>query len=150
MEEAETLRYNGKIRGKIRTILGLSKKTKKLKTITRNNSLPHTKYKINKANKKSITPFERGLALAAKTTSTWNSQPNPSQVYIFDRRVHHGEIGVLLGLYGLHKNDPELFGLGIGLALDDIHDVNEWFTFKQRNYSNNYFSTANTLDGVVF
>jgi len=90
------------------------------------------------------------LALAAKTTSTWNSQPNPSQVYIFDRRVHHGEIGVLLGLYGLHKNDPELFGLGIGLALDDIHDVNEWFTFKQRNYSNNYFSTANTLDGVVF
>lgn len=130
-------------------MLGLPNKNKKLKTVTKNNSLSLRKSKINKLNKKLITPFERGLELATTITSAWNSQSNPPQVYIFDKRVHHGEAGVLLELYGLHKKDPELFGLGLGLALDDIHDANEWFTFKQRNYSNNYLPITNTMNGMI-
>jgi hypothetical protein len=36
-------------------------------------------------------------------TSYWNSQENPSKVYLFNRRVHHGAIGALLGLSSLYK-----------------------------------------------
>jgi ferritin-like metal-binding protein YciE len=80
--------------------------------------------------------FRLGSAVADMLTSYWNSKENPSKVYIFNRRVHHGAIGSLLGLSALYKNNPLitgiLSGLGSGLQKDDYNDTNEWFLFKKR------------------
>ena len=80
--------------------------------------------------------FSLGSAVADMLTSYWNSKENPSKVYIFNRRVHHGAIGSLLGLSTLYKNNPLitgiLSGLGSGLQKDDYNDTNEWFLFKKR------------------
>ena len=80
--------------------------------------------------------FSLGSAVADMLTSYWNSKENPSKVYIFNRRVHHGAIGSLLGLSTLYKNSPLitgiLSGLGSGLQKDDYNDTNEWFLFKKR------------------
>ena len=80
--------------------------------------------------------FRLGSAVADMLTSYWNSKENPSKVYIFSRRVHHGAIGSLLGLSTLYKNNPLitgiLSGLGSGLQKDDYNDTNEWFLFKKR------------------
>ncbi len=142
MEEIETFHNHRKIHNNIRKILGLPIKNKKVKT-TKNSLTSQRKYKDHSIQQKSFTPFERGLTLATMATSGWNSQPNPPQVYVFNRRVHHGEAGVLVGLYGLYKNDPELCGIGLGLALDDIRDINEWFTFKQRDFSVDQYASIN-------
>jgi ferritin-like metal-binding protein YciE len=81
-------------------------------------------------------PFQTGSAIADILTSYWNSKENPSKVYIFNRRVHHGAIGALLGLSALYKKQPMitgiLSGLGAGLAKDDYNDVKEWFLFKKK------------------
>ena len=81
-------------------------------------------------------PFQIGSAIADILTSYWNSKQNPSKVYIFNRRVHHGAIGTLLGLSALYKKQPMitgiLSGLGAGLAKDDYNDVKEWFLFKRK------------------
>jgi len=84
--------------------------------------------------------FETGLSIAKLLTSYWNSQQNPGKAYIFNRRVHHGEIGSLLGLSNLFKKSQPLpagilSGLGEGLAKDDYDDRKEWFTFKKKNHS---------------
>ena len=80
--------------------------------------------------------FRLGSAVADMLTSYWNSKENPSKVYIFNRRVHHGAIGSLLGLSALYKNNPLitgiLSGLGSGLQKDDYNDTKEWFLFKKR------------------
>jgi ferritin-like metal-binding protein YciE len=80
--------------------------------------------------------FRLGSAVADMLTSYWNSKENPSKVYIFNRRVHHGAIGSLLGLSALYKDNPLitgiLSGLGSGLQKDDYNDTNEWFLFKKR------------------
>jgi hypothetical protein len=80
--------------------------------------------------------FNLGSAVADMLTSYWNSKENPSKVYLFNRRVHHGIIGALLGLSGLYKNSPMvtgiLSGLGTGLQKDDYNDFKEWFLFKKR------------------
>ena len=80
--------------------------------------------------------FRLGSAVADMLTSYWNSKEKPSRVYIFNRRVHHGAIGSLLGLSTLYKNNPLitgiLSGLGSGLQKDDYNDTNEWFLFKKR------------------
>jgi ferritin-like metal-binding protein YciE len=80
--------------------------------------------------------FSLGSAVADMLTSYWNSKENPSKVYIFNRRVHHGAIGSLLGLSTLYKNNPLitgiLSGLGSGLQKDDYNDTNEWFLFKKK------------------
>jgi len=81
--------------------------------------------------------FQIGLLIAKLITSYWNTQKNPGEAYIFNRRVHHGEIGSLLGLSNLFKKSQPvptglLSGLGEGLAKDDYHDMKEWFTFKKR------------------
>ena len=49
--------------------------------------------------------FKVGSAIADMLTSQWNSQKNPSKVYLFNRRVHHGAIGALLGLSSLYKKN---------------------------------------------
>src|SRR5215210_5319969 len=80
--------------------------------------------------------FNLGSAVADMLTSYWNSKENPSKVYIFNRRVHHGAIGALLGLSTLYKNNPMitgiLSGLGSGLQKDDYNDFKGWFLFKKR------------------
>jgi ferritin-like metal-binding protein YciE len=81
-------------------------------------------------------PFQIGSAIADILTSYWNSNEDPSKVYIFNRRVHHGAIGALLGLSALYKKQPMitgiLSGLGAGLAKDDYNDFKEWFLFKKK------------------
>ena len=83
---------------------------------------------------------QTGLDIANLMTYFWSSQKNPSKVYISNRRVHHGEIGSLLGLSNLLKKSQPiptgiLSGLGEGLVKDDIADKDEWFTFKKRDDS---------------
>jgi ferritin-like metal-binding protein YciE len=79
--------------------------------------------------------FNLGSAVADLLTSYWNSKENPSKVYLFNRRVHHGAIGALLGLSTLYKDNPMitgiLSGLGSGLQKDDYNDFKEWFMFKK-------------------
>ena len=80
--------------------------------------------------------FKVGSAVADMLTSYWNSQKNPSKVYLFNRRVHHGAIGALLGLSSLYKKNPLvtgiLSGLGAGLQKDDSKDSEEWFLFRKK------------------
>ena len=80
--------------------------------------------------------FNLGSAVGDMLTSYWNSKENPSKVYLFNRRVHHGTIGALLGLSTLYKDNPMitgiLSGLGSGLQKDDYNDFKEWFLFKKR------------------
>jgi ferritin-like metal-binding protein YciE len=80
--------------------------------------------------------FNLGSAVADMLTSYWSSKENPSKVYLFNRRVHHGTIGALLGLSDLYKDNPMitgiLSGLGSGLQKDDYNDFKEWFSFKKR------------------
>jgi len=82
------------------------------------------------------SPFRLGSAIGDILTSYWNSKENPSKVYIFNRRVHHGGIGALLGLASLYKNQPVitgiLSGLGARLAKDDYKDSKDWFSFKKK------------------
>ena len=83
-----------------------------------------------------------GSSIGRIATDIWNSQKNPGKAYIFDRRVHHGEIGVLLGLSNLfRKSRPDaagvLAGLGEALSQDDIADKKEWFQFKRREIKPN-------------
>jgi hypothetical protein len=90
----------------------------------------------NKKNHQHEESFQLGSIIANILTSSWNSKENPSKVYIFNRRVHHGAIGALLGLSALYKKQPIitgiLSGLGAGLAKDDYNDFKEWFLFKKK------------------
>jgi ferritin-like metal-binding protein YciE len=92
--------------------------------------------KSSKKNDQYREPFEIGSTIADILTSYWNSKEDPSKVYIFNRRVHHGAIGALLGLSALYKKQPMitgiLSGLGAGLAKDDYNDFKEWFLFKKK------------------
>jgi ferritin-like metal-binding protein YciE len=80
--------------------------------------------------------FKVGSVVADMLTSYWNSQKNPSKVYLFNRRVHHGAIGALLGLSSIYKKNPLitgiLSGLGAGLQKDDSKDSKEWFLFRKK------------------
>ena len=80
--------------------------------------------------------FKLGSTVADMLTSYWNSQENPSKVYLFNRRVHHGAIGALLGLSSVYKKNPLvtgiLSGLGAGLQKDDHKDSKEWFLFRKK------------------
>jgi hypothetical protein len=96
--------------------------------------------KDDNAFEKNNEAFQAGLSIAKLLTSYWNSQRNPAKAYIFNRRVHHGEIGSLLGVSNLfNKSQPLpsgiLSGLGEGLAKDDYGDVKEWFMFKKKDTS---------------
>jgi len=94
--------------------------------------------------------FKLGSAIGDVLTSYWNSKENPSKIYIFNRRVHHGGIGALLGLSSLYKNQPIitgiLSGLGARLAKDDYKDSKEWFAFKKKedDVEGNDFKNNNT------
>jgi ferritin-like metal-binding protein YciE len=100
-----------------------SSESKMLNEIGKNNDNPNESFKL-------------GSAVADLLTSYWSSQENPSKVYLFNRRVHHGTIGTLLGLSSIYKKNPIvsgiLSGLGAGLRKDDSKDFKEWFLFRKK------------------
>ena len=62
----------------------------------------------------------------------------PSKVYLFERRIHHGEIGViLLSILSIGKIPPILssfvIGCGLGLIRDDLQDKSKWFKFQKKS-----------------
>ena len=83
-----------------------------------------------------------GSSIGKLITNIWNSQKNPGKAYLLNRRVHHGEIGILLGLSNLIKKSRPatagvFSGLGEALAQDDIGDKEEWFSFKKKEDKTN-------------
>ncbi|MDX1371445.1 MAG: hypothetical protein R3321_03205 [Nitrososphaeraceae archaeon] len=84
-----------------------------------------------------------GFIIAEILTHYWKKN-NLKEVYIFNRRIHHGEIGILLLTLLLSRGlSPSLLstftGLGIGLIKDDIKDISKWFTFKEKEKENEMF-----------
>jgi hypothetical protein len=82
-----------------------------------------------------------GITAAEILISYWNSRYNiPPKVYVFNRRIHHGEIGTLLALSSLLLRGTSiptataaiLAAIGIGLVRDDCGDIREWFRLKKR------------------
>jgi hypothetical protein len=61
----------------------------------------------------------------------------PKKVYLFNRRMHHGQIGLLLMLSLFFRGGSVpatiLTGVGIGLVKDDYTDIREWFLFKKKD-----------------
>ena len=54
-----------------------------------------------------------GVTAAEILTSYWNSKHNivaPPKVYVFNRRVHHGEIGALLAVLFVLKRNFNMSG----------------------------------------
>ncbi len=86
-----------------------------------------------------------GFATAELLLSYWKSRYNESpspRVYIFGRRIHHGEIGTLLALSSLFFGRTSismpatiLTGLGLRLVMDDYADFSEWFRLKKKDAS---------------
>src|SRR6266571_3196313 len=86
-----------------------------------------------------------GTTTAELLTSCWHSRHNqspPPKVYFFNRRIHHGEIGALLGISALFLRGTSsptaaaaaiLTGMGIGLVKDDYLDIMNWFKFTKKN-----------------
>ena len=70
-----------------------------------------------------------------KTNSKRESRPS-NKVFLFNRRLHHGQIGLLLTLPLLFRGGSvpaAIFtGIGIGLAKDDYADFREWFHFRKK------------------
>jgi len=92
----------------------------------------------DKFSDKNKEAFRIGISIAKLITYSWNSQEKPRKVYLFNRRVHHGGVGSLLGLSDLFKKFQPiptgiLSGLGEGLAKDDYADRDEWFKFKKKH-----------------
>jgi hypothetical protein len=83
-----------------------------------------------------------GSTIGKIITNIWNSQKNPGKAYILNRRIHHGEIGILLELSNLFKKCRPatagiLSGIGEALSNDDIADKGEWFKFKKKENKRN-------------
>lgn len=97
-----------------------------------------------------------GTTAAEILTSYWHSRHNqfpPPKIYFFNRRIHHGEIGILLGLSALFlrgTSNPSaaaasiLTGVGIGLVKDDYLDIMNWFTFAKKNVDQNLTRVSTT------
>jgi len=77
------------------------------------------------------TPISQGVEDMQKIINSWNSQPNPPQVYILGYRIHHGLVSALIGLYGLYKGDGYLVGAGLAGVADDIGDADHWLDFEK-------------------
>lgn len=119
------------------------KKRSRTKKTRKNNTL-YSSYRgtapILTKRRKRLTEFEKGRQIARSCMSLYNSQTNRAPGYIDDTRIHHGEIGAVSVVAGVLTNDKLLTGFGTELMIDDIHDVPEWFTFKERDYSQYRFA----------
>jgi hypothetical protein len=96
----------------------------------------------DKFSDKNKEAFRLGMSIAKLITYSWNSQEKPGKVYLFNRRVHHGGVGSLLGLSDLFKKFQPipsgiLSGLGEGLVKDDYADRDKWFKFEKKKDDNN-------------
>jgi hypothetical protein len=58
----------------------------------------NTRNSLRRGNLDKNEPFQVGLTIAKLLTSSWNSQQKPPKIHFFNRRIHHGEVGALLGL----------------------------------------------------
>src|SRR6476619_7076585 len=104
-----------------------------------------TKKEPRQKNDKTVSyddAVQTGSSIGKLIANIWNSQKNPGKAYILNRRVHHGEVGILLGLSNLiKKSRPStagvFSGLGEALAQDDIADKEEWFSFKKKETKTN-------------
>ncbi len=96
-----------------------------------------------------------GMTVAEFLTSYWNSMHNsmpPPQVYILNRRIHHGELGALLAISSLFLRMSSLpsttigilAGVGFGLLKDDIADIGEWFKLRKEKKDKRQ-TTINTI-----
>jgi hypothetical protein len=82
-----------------------------------------------------------GLTAAEVIIHYWNSKKIRPEVYIFGRRVHHGEIGAILSASSILMGKIPvpavalgiLAGVGAGLIKNDIADIKEWFRFRKLN-----------------
>ena len=77
-----------------------------------------------------------GLAISEVITYYWKKKRS-SEIYFFDRRLHHGEIGILLlTILTMGRISPLIsslvIGLAIGLIKDDLEDLDKWFKFHKR------------------
>ena len=77
-----------------------------------------------------------GFAVSEISVHYWKKK-NPSKVYFFERRIHHGEIGViLLCILSMGKISPILssfvIGCGLNLIKDDFQDKSKWFKFHKK------------------
>jgi hypothetical protein len=81
-----------------------------------------------------------GFTAAELVIYYWKiSKKIPPEIYIFGRRVHHGEIGALLSVSSLLMGRVPipaaalgiLAGVGAGLIKDDLADIKEWFRFRK-------------------
>jgi hypothetical protein len=105
-----------------------------------------------------------GLTAAEVIAGYWNNRnrtnpggsppSSPQKVHIFNRRMHHGQIGALLMLSLFFRGAPVpaaiLTGLGIGLVKDDYADFKEWFLFKKRDRNENEKSSKPDHDNDHF
>jgi hypothetical protein len=77
------------------------------------------KKKLGQENDKTVSyddALRTGSSIGKLITNIWNSQKNPGKAYFLNRRVHHGEIGILLGLSNLiKKSKPATAGFFPGL-----------------------------------
>ena len=51
-------------------------------------------------------------------------------LYIEGRRVHHGEVGLVLHFLGRAVRSPDLLEAGAILSNDDLADSDEWCLFR--------------------
>ena len=73
-----------------------------------------------------------GFAAGVAVTQAWRAvKPHPDKIYLGGHRVHHGEAGIVLALFGAVANMPRLIGFGTALAVDDIADASQWFRETQ-------------------
>jgi hypothetical protein len=66
----------------------------------------NSKKKLRQKNDKTVSyddALRAGSSIGKLITNIWNSQKNPGKAYLLNRRVHHGEVGILLGLSNLIK-----------------------------------------------
>ena len=104
-----------------------------------------SKKKSGQKNDKTVSyddALRTGSSIGKLITNIWNSQKNPGKAYILNRRVYHGEVGILLGLSNLIKKSRPatagvMSGLGEALSQDDIADKNDWFSFKKKDDKTN-------------
>ena len=83
-----------------------------------------------------------GFTAAEVLIRYWNSKEIRPEIYIFGRRVHHGEIGALLSASSILIGKIPvpavalgiLAGVGAGLIKDDFADIKEWFRFRKLDF----------------
>ena len=106
----------------------------------------HSTKKKTRLNDKTPSTYDEALTTGSSIgkiiASIWNSQKNPGKAYVLNRRIHHGEIGILLELSNLFKKSRPatagiLSGIGEALSNDDIADKGEWFKFKKKENKRN-------------